>query len=366
MTKLLKVFLVLFLLFASFLVVAYLSVSYWLKPVIIKTLNFYNFEVENIDGLRLNRTKFSIDSLILKSNYDAIKSDIKIENLDFDIFNANLLIKKIETDLNFSLSSQNTGTDKFTLPKLPINSVRVDEILFRIKEEDDEPLINRAELRLSDLLYSDTLVANLNLYIPKINHTVALNDFRLKGNFNIKNANEISFSIDSIKAKAFKGNLKVDAFKYDLLNQTSQLKLYLNSIDLEEIFKIYPSDSVKVSGKISGVIPIDIVDKSFSVTEGKLESVKVGVINVIIPSTNIALSQVKDILANFVYEELKGLVNINKTGIANISLTIKGSNPNLNKNQSAIVNLNIEENLPALIKSLKITDEINKKYTKVK
>ena len=144
--------------------------------------------------------------------------------------------------------------------------------------------------------------------------------------------------------------------------------------ELEEILDLYPNQGISGTGKISGQLPVSFSAKSLSVNEGRLYSMKPGgTISVKADENSLLdvrhnknIATMVRLLKNFQYKDLEIDTNLNEKGDLILNLVISGSNPEELKGQPIILNVNIEQNLLDLIKSMTIASQTVKQVHNLK
>jgi hypothetical protein len=138
------------------------------------------------------------------------------------------------------------------------------------------------------------------------------------------------------------------------------LVISVNEIEIAEILALYPSERVHGVGKIAATIPLTIGENGYSIRGGKLESVGGGRFKAILGDVKDSgdLSIAAQALRDMHFDSLSGSIDLTESGDLAIALQITGKNPEMNNGQPLNVNLKVEENLRALLKTLRITDNI--------
>ena len=133
--------------------------------------------------------------------------------------------------------------------------------------------------------------------------------------------------------------------------------LSMNRISLERLFEVYPSDRVSAKGAIKADLPFIIGEGGITIANGSFESLGQGIIKVDIGRyEDLAdMDFAAQALSNFHYSSLSGKVNLTPEGIMLLNVKISGLNPEMNNRQTINVNVNIEENLWALLESIRLT-----------
>lgn len=133
----------------------------------------------------------------------------------------------------------------------------------------------------------------------------------------------------------------------------------ITRLNLQKVAALYGTDDLKLSGVINGMIPLSIGPSGVTVRDGILDAVPPG--GVIEYSGSIGLDTasaqgalVAGILKHMDYNSLHANLSYGHSGDLTIAVSIRGRSPYVNTGQDVNVNLNLEENLPALLKSLRL------------
>jgi hypothetical protein len=168
------------------------------------------------------------------------------------------------------------------------------------------------------------------------------------------------------------GTFSSDNFIFDLNKKTNHFTIKTSDIDLAKIVETQQLDSIEVTGRVDGTIPIEISEQGLSIEHGALvNAVRAGTIRYNPaagseqlrqnPLTAIALDALKD----FRYSHLSADVNFVPDGTLTVDLQLQGTSPGLDTNRPVHLNINTEQNLTALLKSLRfaqgISDRIDEK-----
>ena len=124
-------------------------------------------------------------------------------------------------------------------------------------------------------------------------------------------------------------------------------------------------EDIKLSGSISGVLPVTIKDNTLTITNGRLESDPPGGVIRYLPGTSegaevsdSGLGLVTQALSNFRFESLTSDVNYMENGDLKLQMQLTGINPDIDDKQPVILNLGVENNIPQLLRSLRATRSI--------
>ncbi|RUO34699.1 hypothetical protein CWE14_01470 [Aliidiomarina soli] len=163
------------------------------------------------------------------------------------------------------------------------------------------------------------------------------------------------------------GDIGIENRIYDLSRDEITLQVDITQLDLQQLLSEYPATDIHGQGLISGAIPIRWrAGQGFMVDDGRIHALAPG--GVIqyraeraqqLRETNQALRIVMDALDDFHYSVLEGGVSYNEDGTLELALSIEGQNPQLEGGRPVRLDITIAEDLPALLASLQLTNQLN-------
>jgi hypothetical protein len=181
------------------------------------------------------------------------------------------------------------------------------------------------------------------------------------------------FDIQGIAAEThvLGGRIHSESYEYYSDSKQGQLLLSLDKLDLLEVIALEQQDFY-AEGKLTGNIPVKIAGGQIFIEDGFVMAIEPGGIIQYHPSdsvTDLAASSsqmitVLDTLENFRYDGLKSKVEFGSDGILHLRTSLTGSNPDFENGRRINFNLNIEEDIAALLESLKLTDDITRQVDK--
>ena len=175
--------------------------------------------------------------------------------------------------------------------------------------------------------------------------------------------------IETLQSGLFNGQAWLDPQAIDLSNPF-KTQLHLKDMEIEELLKQHPTSDLTGKGLIDGTLPLDInlttELPSFLIQEGIITSQASGGLLQYKPAAQSAIGKsnqsmqlVLDVLDDFHYTLLQSSVSIGVDQKLNLGLTLKGQNPNIEKGRAVNLNINLEEDLPSLITSMQITNQVS-------
>ena len=172
--------------------------------------------------------------------------------------------------------------------------------------------------------------------------------------------------IRSLRGEIFDGHFSGDDFTFDLNSNKNSFKIGAKDIDLAQIVETQQLEDIVVTGRIDGTIPVEITEQGIFIQHGLfVNKVRAGTIRYNPaagtdqlkqnPVTGIALDALKD----FRYSHLSADVNFTPEGVLTINLQLKGTSPELDTRRPVHLNINTEQNLLSLLKSLRYAEGVS-------
>ena len=186
------------------------------------------------------------------------------------------------------------------------------------------------------------------------------------------------FTVSGARADFLGGEVAIPTLKLSdssqSLNQEQAIDIILTGVDLASIVNLADYPQVIVEGAVSGYIPLNYLrgEKSMTVTvsEGLISALKPGGSIRYTPvggitNSNQSLQLVNEALANYQFSTLDTTLELDKAGELNLGVVLSGINPDMNAGQAINLNVNINDNLHTLLKSLQasrtLTDELERR-----
>jgi hypothetical protein len=174
--------------------------------------------------------------------------------------------------------------------------------------------------------------------------------------------------IKQLHVLAMGGQVNVQPVRLDLAMDKHEVILQLQRIDLAQLLQQHPTTDLSGNGRISGTVPVQITRNGVSVKQGYVAAESPGGILQYRPpaaknmaSGNQGMKVVLDALDDFHYSVLSSDVSYDTEGQLTLALNLKGHNPALEAGRAVNLNINLEEDIPALITSLQLSSQISDK-----
>ncbi|WEM45758.1 YdbH domain-containing protein (plasmid) [Photobacterium sp. DA100] len=164
------------------------------------------------------------------------------------------------------------------------------------------------------------------------------------------------------KAYLLGGDISIHDIASDSLSNIPTVPIQVHGIKLPKLIEAVAADDIEMSGVIDGLLPFGIKDSAPIIAGGKLHARYPGGIlkykegsridqNVEAAGEN-SLLVVSTILKNYNYHSLIVNLDYSKEGQLSARSHFKGRNPDVLSGRPINLNLSIEENIPALLKTL--------------
>jgi hypothetical protein len=172
-------------------------------------------------------------------------------------------------------------------------------------------------------------------------------------------------AVSQLSMSLLGGTVTADPFRYDPAAESNALMLRANGIQLPLMAALADLEAVTISGSVSGEIPVTILGNTVIIDGGHLENdppggvlrYRGGAADGIVDDSS-QLGIVTRMLRNFEFDSLTSAVNYSQAGDLVLNMRLEGMNPDVDPTQPVILNLNIENNVPQLLRSLQATRSI--------
>lgn len=152
------------------------------------------------------------------------------------------------------------------------------------------------------------------------------------------------------------GSVEIADFRYDNNAEQNRLDVALVELDLATIVALANYPNLQVSGTISGYIPLLLDQDGVTIEQGLVSALNPGGSIRYTPansaSANATMQLVNRALANYQYDHFDAEISYSEAGDMEAAVRLRGMNPDLQDGRRINVNVNISDNIPALLRSL--------------
>ena len=215
-------------------------------------------------------------------------------------------------------------------------------------------------------------VNNAQLYIGSVQQGFTLGPVTAEFGAQIPfdNPKQSTLNLTSHSIKGLGGSIGIPNQSYSMANKFA-LPVVFEEISLGELMRQYPSNKVAIDGNVSGTIPVHWDSNQFTVDRGYLNALAPGghlqvdsSALVSVAGNNPSLQTLAGVLSNFYYQQLSTVIDYDKNGKLTLAVKLKGSNPEVENGRPVELNVNLEEDLPALMKGLTLSNSLNEAIRK--
>jgi len=205
----------------------------------------------------------------------------------------------------------------------------------------------------------------LDLLDPGIEITqiILVSDVNLSADF------EPMIKIKNLSAHSLGGIISSEIIDIDLTRKHNPFVLRGNGLDLAELLALEQDQGVSGTGLVDGELPFDYSLSGLSMSKGQLAArVPGGVLRYVaterikkLAESNANIKLLLDALSDFNYSELTAKTQYSPDGKLEFKIALKGRNPGFQRGKPVHLNVNVEENILTLLRSLQLGDELSNK-----
>ena len=176
---------------------------------------------------------------------------------------------------------------------------------------------------------------------------------------------EAAVGVSDLSMSVLGGTVTADPFRFELDADSNRLLLKASGVQLPLMAGLADLEAVTITGSVSGDIPVTIRGNKVIIDGGRLENDPPGGVIRYRGGSAEAVAQegsqlgiVTRTLRNFEFDSLTSAVNYSDDGDLVLKMRLKGINPDVDPTQPVILNLNVENNVPQMLRSLQATRSI--------
>ena len=157
--------------------------------------------------------------------------------------------------------------------------------------------------------------------------------------------------------------LLLDRRQFESTRPPLALNLVLSDVDLTEVTGLANYDDLAVTGRVSGYLPVRIEPDGIRIEDGLIGALQPGGTIRYTPqqpASDPRMQTVNELLSDYRFETLNSHVQLDESGDLHLQTEITGTNPTVNPGQPINLNVNIVDNIPELLRSLRAGREITR------
>ncbi|MGX5914314.1 YdbH domain-containing protein [Aliidiomarina sp. Khilg15.8] len=207
-----------------------------------------------------------------------------------------------------------------------------------------------------------------SLTLQRVVKGIAIGPVQAQGSYQGEISSPLAgkLQVDENRANVFNGEVSIENATYDFAAESVLFHVTIAQLDLSQLLNEYPASDLTGSGILSGSIPIRWSENGLSIESGTLKAQPPGgelryqsARAQQLGERNQAMKLVVDALEDFHYSLLESTVSYYDDGTLELALAIEGHNPTWQHNRPVHLTVRLQEDLPALIASLQLTNQVN-------
>jgi len=170
-------------------------------------------------------------------------------------------------------------------------------------------------------------------------------------------------ALRNVSAAVLGGRVTSEGVRLDVAHPGQTFTVKVEQLDLQQLLHLEQQKGMEGTGVLDGVIPVIFTPTGVQVHDGILEARAPGGVLRYQPAPETAqevaptdshLSMVLQALSDFHYNTLKLGIQYEEDGTLDLTARLEGKNPDWQQGRPVHFNLTVQENIPALFKSLRI------------
>ena len=173
--------------------------------------------------------------------------------------------------------------------------------------------------------------------------------------------------IRNIRCEVLGGTVTSQGLRADLAHPPYGLTMLARQLDLQKILTLEQQKGLQGTGVLDGSVPVMVTSRGLTVRDGSFEARPPGgVIRYLaspqathaVTQANANMEAVLQALNNFQYNVLQVGAEYIEDGTLQLKARLEGRNPDQKKSPPIHFNLTVQENIPALLKSLRLVNGV--------
>ena len=162
------------------------------------------------------------------------------------------------------------------------------------------------------------------------------------------------------------GQVRLEPASIHLGLPRQSLVAVVEGVELARLFEVYPAEGLSGQGTLDGRFPVSLVNGKLLIEDGQLQARQPGGVLRYqtqklreLAASNPNLEQLTVVLDDFHYDVLASDVAYDEQGVLVLGLRLQGSNPAFQQGRQVNLNIQLEEDIPALLTSLQLSGQVS-------
>jgi len=238
----------------------------------------------------------------------------------------------------------------------------------------NETTLNQVDSQLNLNLKQGILTVDANqLNALQINHGLIFGPIQSSASYqtSVNALLQGTVKLTKFNTQVFNGQAWLDSQTLNF-NQPINSTFHLANIDLKTLLEQYPSADIHGSGLINGDLPFTInlqKESFFTLDKGQIVAQNPGGLiqykaASTLKQTHQSMKLVFSVLEDFHYSILDSKVTYDKNKTLHLTLQLQGKNPKVENGRQVNFNIQLEEDLPALITTMQLSNQVSETIKK--
>lgn len=211
-----------------------------------------------------------------------------------------------------------------------------------------------------------------DFWVKEVDSGIGVGPIRLLADYQAEVASPLAgkLALHQATADFLGGRLRIAPRTVDFSAQPWHLPLEVYDLSLEQVLQLYPTEGLSGTGRLTGRLPIRVTRSGVEVERGTLFAEAPGGV-LTMPADRLrallggsdAMALVVQALQNFHYSVLSSTIHYDEKGKLSLGVKLEGENPDYRGGQPVVLNINLEEDIPALLTSLQLSGRVNEAVT---
>lgn len=166
------------------------------------------------------------------------------------------------------------------------------------------------------------------------------------------------------------GAFSVAPQRWQLDVRPIKIPVSVQGLQLSSLMELYPTEGLSGEGVLEGWLPVIISEQGIRVEGGELAALPPGG-ELRLPaqrlqamaSANETMALVARAMEEFHYDQLTAGIDYSEDGILLLDLKLKGTSPRVDSDRPVVLNITLEEDIPALLTSLQLSGRVSDAVT---
>ncbi len=185
---------------------------------------------------------------------------------------------------------------------------------------------------------------------------------RLRWTYQFDSA-ERMIEVRGLRADFLNGQIALPGIRLKSGEPVPDVNLALTEIDLAAAAGLVNRDELEITGRVSGYLPLRVDSGTIRIEDGRIGALPPGGTIRYTPEQpggDPRMRTINELLADYRFDTLDSQVRLDRAGDLLLQAEITGTSPNVNPNQPVRLNLNIGNNIPDLLRSLRAGRDISR------